>query len=69
VICNNDDENSLHIFFMCPSICNIWSICAFAQTVSGMVSKEKNVPSVIFQILQQLTNNEASLFAVVLWSI
>jgi hypothetical protein len=41
----------------------------FSQVVSSAVNGDIDVKTVVFHILQQLSKNDAALFACILWSI
>lgn len=66
VLCNNNDEDSLHIFFKRPSSCDVWRSFGLSQTVSDVVNQIQDASNIVFQILQQLKNEEAALFGYVL---
>jgi len=68
-LCDSNDEDNLHLFFKCPSSCNIWSMCSFHSVVDNIIHQEQVVPHIIFQLLQVLPSEEVSLLSCVLWSI
>jgi hypothetical protein len=68
-LCNVEEEDTKHVFFNCPSSQNVWSMSVFSQVVSSSTISDNDVKSVIFHILQQLSKNDAALFACILWSI
>lgn len=70
VLCNNNVENSLHVFFKYRrSCCNIWRMCTFSHGVRDVMNGEQAISGIVFQIPQQLTIEDSNLFACVLWSI
>jgi len=69
VLCNLAEEDSFHLFFRCPSSCNIWSMCDFFTTANTVLNQGQDSASIIFQLLQVLNGDEAALFCCTLWSI
>jgi hypothetical protein len=63
------DEYCKHVFFGCLSSQNIWSLCDLSQTVISATHDNNFAAAVIFQILHQLSTDDASLFACVVWGI
>ncbi|GAU48398.1 hypothetical protein TSUD_405430 [Trifolium subterraneum] len=68
-LCNIEGEDSLHVFFKCPSSQNVWSMTSFFQVVSSVINNENEASAIVFQILRQLSKEDAALFACILWSI
>jgi len=69
VLCNSAEEHNFHLFFGCPSSCNIQNMSVLSQPVSTITNLEDNCSNCIFQILHRLSNGDATLFACILWSI
>ncbi|KAK2365042.1 hypothetical protein QL285_089842 [Trifolium repens] len=68
-LCNVEGEDSKHVFFSCPSSQNVWSMSTFSQVVSSAANSDNDVNTVIFNILQHLSKDDAALFGCTLWSI
>ncbi|PNY05519.1 cytochrome p450 [Trifolium pratense] len=62
-------EDSLHVFFRCPNSRSIWRRANFFNVVCTVADSESNIIVVIFKILQLLTQEDAALFAIIIWSI
>ncbi|GAU37566.1 hypothetical protein TSUD_153990 [Trifolium subterraneum] len=68
-LCNEENEDSEHIFFKCPSSRNVWSMTGFFHVVSNAINNNNNAQDIIFHILQQLSKDDSTVFACILWSI
>ncbi|CAJ2637135.1 unnamed protein product [Trifolium pratense] len=68
-LCNDHDEDSRHVFFDCPSSRNVWSMCSFGNKIIAALHNNYAASNLIFDLLQQLSNEDASLMACVIWSI
>ncbi|XP_024632220.1 uncharacterized protein [Medicago truncatula] len=70
VLCNSDDdEDSYHLFFKCPSSSNIWTMFDAFQSMSGVINQGQDSAGNIFNMLQVLNAGDAALFCCTLWSI
>jgi hypothetical protein len=63
VLCDNNDEDSKHLFFTCPSSLNVWSMSTFFPTVIAAINNASDATALIFQLLHCLTSTESSTFA------
>jgi ribonuclease HI len=68
-LCNDHDEDSRHLFFDCSSSKNVWSMCSFRNKIIAALHNNYAASDLIFDLLQQLSNEDASLMACVIWSI
>jgi len=68
-LCNSADEDSLHLFFNCPSSSNILNLSNLSNAVNTAVTQGLNSTAIIFHLLQVLSAEESALFATILWSI
>jgi len=68
-LCDSNDEDNLHLLFKCPGSYNMWSMCIFDSANDNTINQEQVVPHIVYQLLQVLSSEEASLFSCVLWSI
>jgi lysyl-tRNA synthetase class I len=60
-ICKINIENRL--FFKCPSSQNVWNMAGYLQVVSNATNNNDNAQTIIFQILQQLSKEDSSVFS------
>jgi len=60
VLCDDNDgdsfhmfynEESLHVFFKCPSSSVVWQICPLSSIMNTIVNQSLNVSGIIFHIL------------------
>ncbi|CAJ2660552.1 unnamed protein product [Trifolium pratense] len=68
-LCNEHEEDSYHIFFDCPSSRNVWSMCTFYPIIVAAMQNGYDAAELIFHLLQQINEEDASLLACVIWSI
>jgi hypothetical protein len=68
-LCNDHDENSRHIFFDCPYSRNVWSLCSFGNKTIASLHNNYVASDLIFDLLQQLSNEDISLMPCVISSI
>jgi hypothetical protein len=64
-LCNTENEDSEHVFFKYPSSQNVWNMASCVNATNN----NYNAQRIIFQILQQLSKDDSTMFACILWSI
>jgi hypothetical protein len=69
VLCDARIEDSLHVFFLCSNSQGIWARSRFFTAVNDVVAQETDITNVIFNLLQQLNDEDAAQVATILWSI
>ena len=50
-LCNYADEDSLHLFFNCPSSSNIWNLSNLSNVVNTVVAQGLNNNAIIIHLL------------------
>lgn len=71
-LCAVGSDDTLHLFFQCPSSLNVWSMLpAFFSSISILLQQDMDSKNIIFKALQDLlfSNEDVALFCCVLWSI
>jgi hypothetical protein len=68
-LCDASDEDSLHLFFRCPSSCNVWNMWEYFSDICNILNQEQNCAGIIFRVLQTLNADGAAEFCCILWSI
>jgi len=69
-LCNTEEEEDrFHLFFRCPGSSNIWSMWNAFSIISGILTQNHDINVVIFNVLQVITADDATLFGCVLWRI
>jgi hypothetical protein len=68
-LCNNNEEDSYHLFFNCPNSMNIWSMCNFNSLIISAMQNIHDAAELVFHLLEQLNAFDSSLLACVIWSI
>jgi hypothetical protein len=68
VLCSMEEEDNLHVLFKCPSSQNVW-IMTFFSRLFLLSLIMKMMLAVDFQILRQLSKEDAVVFTWILWSI
>lgn len=69
-LCAVGSDDTLHLFFQCPSSLNVWSMLpAFFSSISILLQQDMDSKNIIFKALQNLSIEDAALFCCVLWSI
>jgi hypothetical protein len=63
-----EEEDNLHVLFKCPSSQNVW-IMTFFSRLFLLSLIMKMMLAVDFQILRQLSKEDAVVFTWILWSI
>jgi hypothetical protein len=48
---------------------NVWNMAGFLQVVTNAINNSTNIQSIMFQILQQLSKDNTTVFACTLWTI
>lgn len=69
VLCESNIEDNFHLFFKCPSSCNIWSMSTMAATVTHLINQGNAFSTTIFNILQVVSESNGALFCCTMWSI
>lgn len=68
-LCNVDEEDIVHLIFKCPGSRNIWSMWSPSYYVNHLFDQHQDVKDIIFRILHVLSNDDASMFGCIIWSI
>jgi len=61
-LCNSKEEDTLHLFFHCPSSCSVWSIWEGYSSISTILSQYYDSKTIVFKILQVLAAEDATTF-------
>ncbi|CAJ2645584.1 unnamed protein product [Trifolium pratense] len=67
-LCENEQENNLHIFLLCNNAKEIWKSVGWWNTLQTHL-QHNNIADIIFSVLQVFNSDQVSLFMVLLWSI
>ncbi|XP_024636306.1 uncharacterized protein [Medicago truncatula] len=68
-LCNSEEEDTLHLFFHCPSSCSVWSMWEGYSSIYAILSQDYDSKTIVFKILQVLAAEDAAAFCCILWSI
>jgi len=68
-LCMMDIEDTLHLFFQCPSSLNVKSMLPFFSSMSILLQQDMDSKYIIFKALHDLSKEGVTLFWYVLWSI
>jgi hypothetical protein len=68
-VCNTEDEDIMHVFFMCQKSVQCWQRTGLWDRLNTCLDVNKSVADNLFSILQRLDNEQQELFSVILWSL
>ncbi|GAU46456.1 hypothetical protein TSUD_402230 [Trifolium subterraneum] len=68
-VCNDSEENSAHVLFLCPRSIDCWQRVNLWDQISAGLNINNNISDNLFSILQRLDKEEQELFGVMVWSI
>ncbi|PNX93528.1 pentatricopeptide repeat-containing protein, partial [Trifolium pratense] len=69
VVCNDNFEDTSHVFCLCPFAASIWRDSGLWNHVEAAVNSSNTVAETIFMLLQNLEEQNSARLAVIMWSI
>ena len=61
-LCTVGGEDTLCLFFQCPSSLNDWSMLPFFSSIFILLQQDMDSKNIIFKALQDLSKDDVSLF-------
>jgi hypothetical protein len=68
-VCNEGDEDTLHVLFFCHKSIQCWQRVGLWDIVSTCLNTNNSVAENIFVILHRLNKDDQELFSVMVWSL
>lgn len=69
VMCEESYEDASHVLFDCPRARKVWQDSLLLSKVNSVMWCNNTAAEFIFALLQELSHDQAELFASVLWSL
>ena len=66
LMCSRHNNDRLHLFFKCPSSCNIWSLWEAYPFICNLINQGHESTDTNFNILKILQVDDATLFCYIL---
>ncbi|GAU38127.1 hypothetical protein TSUD_318140 [Trifolium subterraneum] len=68
VLCDDETEDSLHVFMFCDTVKQAWYNTGLWPIIQQRLTGDNNMAELVFSILQVLASEQMSIFVTVLWS-
>lgn len=69
VMCEESYDDVSHVLFDCPRATKVWQDSLLLSKVNSVMLRNNTAAEFIFALLQELSHDQAELFAPVLWSL